>query len=67
MEKHLIKMEEDLKCFEEEIRLSGYSDLLQKVRIERQRQKEQVRNKKRREAALMNEAEETEKEEEGQG
>ena len=43
-------MEEDLKCFEEEIRLSGYSDLLEKVRIERRKQKEQVRNKKRQES-----------------
>ena len=47
----MVKMEEDLKCFEEEIRLSGYAELLEKVRIERQRQKQQVRNKKRLEAA----------------
>lgn len=45
-------MEEDLKCFEEEIRLSGYSDLLEKVRIERARQKEQVKSKKRQEASI---------------
>lgn len=49
-------MEEDLKCFEEEIRLSGYSELLEKVRIERRRQREQVKNKKKQEA-LMNASE----------
>lgn len=47
VEKHLIKMEEDLKCFEEEIRLSGYADLLEKVQEERRRQRQQIRAKNR--------------------
>ena len=45
-------MEDDLKCFEEEIRLSGYDTLLEKVRIEKVRQRQLMRNKKRQEAAL---------------
>lgn len=57
-------MEEDLKCFEEEIRLSGYSDLLEKVRIERKRQKEQVKNKKRQEALIFGELDDSEEENE---
>lgn len=56
-------MEEDLKCFEEEIRISGYSNLLEKVRIERKRQKEQVKNKKRQESLINGEFEEYSREE----
>lgn len=40
VEKHLCKLEDDLKCFEEEIRLAGYDELLRNARASRTRAKE---------------------------